>query len=214
MVSSMSVKIQSTLFGSAPPLGEETEKVPPGSTTGGSTTNEFSVTSPSRHRTVTASKKMMGELSSQNVSEPCLFAVGSHELPLYPKVKELISDPSAHCGLGGVSSLQGVPSSRVTQVMATLTMQSPGVPGVGAGGISVGAGGISVGAGGVTVGAGAVGDGGNGILPPSDCNKRPQNLASSCAKFSCVVTSAAAAKAIVPNAIPACKKNFIVMFLS
>ena len=137
------------MFGSAPPLGEETENVAPGSTTGGSTTNAFSVTSPSRHKTVTGSKKTIGELSSQKVSEPCLFAAGLHEFPLYPNVKELISDPSAHCGLGGESSLHGVPSSRVTQVMATLTKQSPGVPGVDGGGIGVGAGGFSVGAGGI-----------------------------------------------------------------
>ena len=218
MVSSISVKIQSTLFGSAPPLAEETENVAPGSTTGGSTTNPLSVTSPSRHNTVTSSKKTIGELSSQKVSEPCLFAEGLQELPLYPKVKELISDPSAHCGLGGESSSHGVPSSRVTQVMATLTMQSPGDPGVGGvpvgvGGVPVGVGGVPVGVGGVPVGDGAVGDGGNGILPPSDCSKRFQNLASSCAKFSCRnVASPAETKARVPNAIPACKKNFIVVY--
>ena len=91
----------------------------------------------------------MGELSSHKVSEPCLFAVGLHDLPLFSNVKELISDPSAHCGLGGKSSLHGVPSSRATQVVATLTKQSPGVPGVDGGGIGVGAGGFSVGAGGI-----------------------------------------------------------------
>lgn len=103
MVSSISVKIQSTLLGSAPPLGEVTENVAPGSTTGGSTTNAVSVASPSRHKTVTSSKKRMGELSSQKVAAPCLFAAGLHELPLYPNVNELISVPSAHCGLGRVS---------------------------------------------------------------------------------------------------------------
>jgi hypothetical protein len=83
----------------------------------------------------------------------------------------------------------------VTQVKATLTRQSPDDPEEGGA------------TGGVPVGVGAVGDGGNGILPPSDCNKRPQNMASSCANFS----SPAAAKAMVLIAIPACKKNFIVL---
>ena len=99
-------------------------------------------------------------------------------MPLYPNVKELISDPSAHFGLGGVISSHGMPSSRVSQVMATLTKQFPGGPvvGVGAdGGILVGADGA------ILVGAGTVGD---GKLPSSDCNKRPQNLASSCVRLS------------------------------
>ena len=81
----------------------------------------------------------------------------------------------------------------------------------------MGAGGFTVGAGGLTAGVGAfgaVGAPGPGILPPSDCNKRFQNLASSCDKLSFVNVASPAEKttAIVPNAIPACKKNFIVMF--
>ena len=67
-----------------------------------------------------------------------------------------------------------------------------------------------MGAGGVCVGAGAVGDGGNGILPPSDCSKRFQNLASSLVRLSCVNdASLAATTAIALSA----KKNFIVIYI-
>ena len=82
----------------------------------------------------------------------------------------------------------------------------------GGGGFAVGAigavGGIVV-----PVGAGAVGDGGNGILPPSDRNKRFQNLTSSCDKFSCFnVALLAETKARLPNAIPMCEKTLIVVY--
>jgi hypothetical protein len=101
IVSSISVKMQSILSGSASPSAAVTVNVAPGSTKAGSTTKPVAVTAASRHKIVTGSKNIMGEKSSQNVSVPCLFPEGSHELPLYPNVTELTSVPSAHTGFGG-----------------------------------------------------------------------------------------------------------------
>jgi hypothetical protein len=75
--------------------------VAPGSTRGGSTTKAVSVTAASRHKTVTGSKKRIGEKSSQKVSAPCSFPSGLHEFPLYPNVTELTSVPSEQIGFGG-----------------------------------------------------------------------------------------------------------------
>jgi hypothetical protein len=71
---------QSILLGSIPPAGLLTVNKPVGFTLDGLTLKVF--LSPSAHSTDTGSKKVIGRLSSQEASSPCLFSDVSHDLSL------------------------------------------------------------------------------------------------------------------------------------